>query len=59
MKKLKRQIQHDKDKRRREREDKEKAQKKEQFLSTGPDRLDTVEVNVDDMTMLIADMIGV
>lgn len=40
-------------------EEKEKAQKTEQFLSTGPDRLDNVEINVDDMTMLIADMIGV
>lgn len=40
-------------------EKREQAEKTEQFLSTGPDRLDNVEVNVDDMTMLIADMIGV
>ena len=40
-------------------EEKEKEEKQKQFLATGPDRLDNVEVNVDDMTMLIADMIGV
>lgn len=37
----------------------EQQAKKEQFLETGPDRLDSVEVSLDDVTMLMADMIGV
>lgn len=45
---------------------KEKAQKREEFITTGPDRLstaetdiDTVTASVDDITTLMADMIGV
>lgn len=45
---------------------KEKAQKHEEFMTTGPDRLstaetdiDTVTASVDDITTLMADMIGV
>lgn len=45
---------------------KEKAQKREEFMTTGPDRLstaetdiDTVTASVDDITTLMADMIGV
>ena len=44
----------------------EKAQKREEFMTTGPDRLstaetdiDTVTASVDDITTLMADMIGV
>lgn len=47
-------------------EEQERLEKEEQFLQTGPDRLTTVEtgvnglvVSVDDITMLMADMIGV
>ena len=45
---------------------KEKAQKREEFMTTGPNRLstaetdiDTVTASVDDITTLMADMIGV
>ena len=45
---------------------KEKAQKREEFITTGPERLstaetdiDTVTASVDDITTLMADMIGV
>lgn len=45
---------------------KEKAQKREEFITTGPERLSTAETNidtvtasVDDITTLMADMIGV
>lgn len=44
---------------------KAEAEKRENFMSTGPDRLDNAEsnidvvsTNVDDITMLLADMIG-
>jgi hypothetical protein len=44
---------------------KEKAQKREEFMTTGPERLstaetdiDTVTASVDDITTLMADMIG-
>ena len=47
------------------RKNREEAEKRENFMSTGPDRLDnaesnidTVSTNVDDITMLLADMIG-
>lgn len=47
-------------------EAKEKAQKREEFITTGPNRLstaetdiDTVTASVDDITTLMADMIGV
>lgn len=50
----------------RRKEEKEQQEKREKFMSTGPDRLDnaetnidTVSTNVDDITMLLADMIGV
>lgn len=50
----------------RRKEEKEQQEKRERFMSTGPDRLDnaetnidTVSTNVDDITMLLADMIGV
>lgn len=33
--------------------------KEENFIKTGADRLDDVEVNVDDITLLLAEMIGV
>lgn len=36
-----------------------KLEKQNEFLANGPDRLNSVETSVDDMTMLIADMIGV
>ena len=46
-------------------EQKAEAEKRENFMSTGPDRLDNAEsnidvvsTNVDDITMLLADMIG-
>ena len=46
-------------------EQKEQQEKRERFMSTGPDRLDNAEsnidvvsTNVDDITMLLADMIG-
>lgn len=43
-----------------EKQEREQAEaKREAFLSTGPERLDSVETDVDDMTLLIADMIGV
>lgn len=48
------------------REAKEKAQKREEFMTTGPNRLsiaetdiDTVTASVNDITTLMADMIGV
>lgn len=34
-------------------------EKAENFIKTGADRLDNVEVNVDDITLLLAEMIGV
>ena len=47
------------------RKNREEAEKREKFMTTGPDRLDnaesnidTVSTNVDDITMLLADMIG-
>ena len=50
----------------RRKEEKEQQEKRERFMSTGPDRLDnaetnidTVSTNIDDITMLLADMIGV
>lgn len=46
-------------------EQKAEAEKRENFMSTGPERLDNAEsnidvvsTNVDDITMLLADMIG-
>lgn len=48
------------------RKNREEAEKREKFMTTGPDRLDTAEIditglttNMDDITMLMADMIGV
>lgn len=47
-------------------EQKERQEKRDRFMNTGPDRLDNAEINidtittnVDDITMLMADMIGV
>lgn len=36
-----------------------KAQKQKIFMETGPDRLDLTETNVEDLTLLMAEMIGV
>ena len=36
-----------------------KAQKQKAFMETGPDRLDITETNVEDLTLLMAEMIGV
>ena len=48
------------------RKNREEAEKRENFMTTGPDRLNTAEVDItglttsmDDITMLMADMIGV
>lgn len=48
------------------RKNREEAEKREKFMTTGPDRLDTAEIDItglttsmDDITMLMADMIGV
>lgn len=48
------------------RKNREEAERRENFMATGPDRLNTAEVditglttNMDDITMLVADMIGV
>lgn len=40
-------------------EAKELQEKQETFITTGPERLDTVETNIDDMTVIMAEMIGV
>lgn len=37
----------------------EQRAKEENFIKTGADRLDDVELNVDDITLLLAEMIGV
>jgi len=48
------------------RKNREETEKREKFMATGPDRLDTAEIDItglttsmDDITMLMADMIGV
>ena len=41
------------------REREEKEQKQEQFIETGPERLDSAETNIEDLTVFMADMIGV
>ena len=40
-------------------EEQEKVQKQEEFLASGPDRLTTAETDINDMTLLMADLIGV
>ena len=37
--------------------DREQAQKQENFISTGPDRLSNVEVGLDDMTLVMSEII--
>ena len=37
----------------------EKEQKQERFIETGPERLNSAETNIEDLTVLMADMIGV
>ena len=38
--------------------DREETEKRETFLKTGPDRLTSTETDVSDLTILIADMVG-